>query len=1478
LSAAFLGSGAWYSLGNGFTYQYTTAYDIGYFKDGASYRFRYRYGTGQWENTANTLSWQALGAAGLSAEFMGGSGWHNLGNSFSYQYTTTDDIGYFRDGAADRFRYLYASRQWENSADTVSWQALGVAGLSAAFLGSGTWYSLGNGFTYQYTTAYDIGYFKDGASYRFRYRYGTGQWESTANTLSWQSLGAAGLSAVFVGDGEWYSLGSGFTYRYTTADDIGYYKDGDFDRFRYLYGSRQWESTGNTLSWQPLGVAGLSAAFVGSGAWYNLSNGFAYQYTTAYDIGYFKDGASYRFRYRYGPGQWESTGNILAWRNLGNTGVVAQFPGDGTYHDIGNGFWYQYASNQGEWSRDGLDSGDLLRHAYATGQWEHRDYWGYWLLLGGAQLSASFLGDGAYHDLETGFWYRYSADMAFWSRDGLDSGDRFRYAYATGQWDHRGASDSWWLLTPGEYSGSFIGDETYRLVNGGVWFRYLASSDTSYWSFDGTAAGDRFSYLYGKREWDHKGYGDAWSFLGNGGAAFLGDGSYHALDAGLWYLYDGSTGTWSTDGLATGDRFRYTYDTGQWEHKDYLNVWFMLGGGEVGGDFIGDGTYHSLGNGFWYQYLSSAGEWSRDGLDSGDRFRYAYNTGQWDHNGYGDTWNALGAPGLSAMFLGDGTARYLASWVPGAWWFTYNSGTDRCEFAVDSSVFYLFAYDYSGTWWHHDNAGWKQLGTIDRNSAFMGDSGPHSLGNWHGIEWWYSFDHSSYKGIFSKSAGADRRFAYSYMSVAWSHYGYDGIWKTLGTGTYSADFIGDGGAHGLGTWYGSSWRFTYDVGADRGDFAKYCSSPGEYRNRLAYGYSDGSWWHYGATGGFTELGQGGYTADFIGDATSHDLGTLNGTNWLFFYSGNWDESYFTYRVGENFYERFAYDYVAGLWRHRSYGSGMGALGPAGASSAFVGDGNPHSIGSWYGTVWYYSFDRPNDLGEFSLSSGSDYRFAYGYSTGGWQHCGFGGTWHQLGTAGRSNLFIGDGQYHNLGIVPSYLAGEYNRPTLHFKYSGDQSYFATYMTDVYTDIYRYGYASGQWAYQHGSWFNLSTSGKAADIGNAGCYISPYIKWTFASGIDPTSFNFDTTNSNFYFLAYDSNSDHVTDRIDYYDNRGHKVMAGVLQHNSRGSRIAIDRSYVTGYASWASYYQYWTTGTPYSPMVLVIDSAGHELFKEISVQHLASVGGSPSLRDTRGWIWEDKNGNGVYDSNWSESGDRIIPFYQQKGATCGIFATINISAAVWGNGATQHVFPTTWVDDVISWYSTYCSFSPSYNPATMNLNDPAWVNYGGTDAFDRNAYLTSVQGFLNSDVYAFNWTNLVNWVESGKLCHVRLDAYKIWASYFPAYDSNGTARDADYDGYIDAGYTGSSSYSGGWHAVWVRGFVRDAQNNITHVILADSGQVAGRGAFAKVAVSHFLNACSDFTSMIGYVDPPTGKTWSTQGVNTWTFNPSVYSASW
>ena len=142
--------------------------------------------------------------------------------TWTHSVTGGYDVWYL-NGTTQKFRYNLSNQQWSHfSTVGSSWYAISSTGRSNTFIGDGHWSDLGNGFSYRYSAAYDQGTFKDGAAQRFMYNYASGQWYDSADTLSWQALGAGGLNAAFVGDGHWYDLGNGFTYRYSAASDQGH--------------------------------------------------------------------------------------------------------------------------------------------------------------------------------------------------------------------------------------------------------------------------------------------------------------------------------------------------------------------------------------------------------------------------------------------------------------------------------------------------------------------------------------------------------------------------------------------------------------------------------------------------------------------------------------------------------------------------------------------------------------------------------------------------------------------------------------------------------------------------------------------------------------------------------------------------------------------------------------------------------------------------------------------------------------------------------------------------------------------------------------------------------------------------------------------------------------------------------------------------------------------------------------------------------
>jgi len=100
LTSDFIGDGGLHDLGNGFSIAYDSSHDQAFFKEGDYWRLFYSYEVGQWYSigwgTGGSYGgWETLGSSGLTAEFLGWSGWHTLGNSWDFSYDTALDIGYF---------------------------------------------------------------------------------------------------------------------------------------------------------------------------------------------------------------------------------------------------------------------------------------------------------------------------------------------------------------------------------------------------------------------------------------------------------------------------------------------------------------------------------------------------------------------------------------------------------------------------------------------------------------------------------------------------------------------------------------------------------------------------------------------------------------------------------------------------------------------------------------------------------------------------------------------------------------------------------------------------------------------------------------------------------------------------------------------------------------------------------------------------------------------------------------------------------------------------------------------------------------------------------------------------------------------------------------------------------------------------------------------------------------------------------------
>jgi len=537
------------------------------------------------------------------AALMAGLGVFSSRDATAATWTHSVDGSYdvwYLDGA-QKFRWHLTDHQWWHySTNGLNWYVLSATGLPFSFVGSGAWNDLGNGFSYRYAVAYDYGYWMQGSTYRFYYQYGPGQWYHTAATLSWQVLGNAGLTASFLGDGPYHDLGNGFWYRYALATSIGFWSQNALEsnqRFRYWYASGRWQHRGYDGVYYNLGPAGSSARFMADGAYHNLGNGFWYRFASANFIGIWSlnnQEASQRFRYFYGTGQWQHRGYSTAHFDLGWAGQSVSFMGDGAYHNLGNGFWYQYVGTGGPvtgyWSRDGTPAGLRFLYRYDVERWAHYGYGGtpFYLHSAFVLVSASFLGDGAYHDLGNGCWYRYYRQFgegeAVWSLNGSHASARFWHICQYGAWLHFGFGGTADLLVSG-VSASFWGDQSYHDLGNGFWYQYVRSTDVAHWSLNGSSTGNRYRYTYASGLWNHKGAYGSFNPLGHAGmnVDFLGDGNQHDLGNGYSYQLTGDVAYWSSRAvLATS--YRYNYVTGLWQSRSLLARWTTLAGPGVGTD------------------------------------------------------------------------------------------------------------------------------------------------------------------------------------------------------------------------------------------------------------------------------------------------------------------------------------------------------------------------------------------------------------------------------------------------------------------------------------------------------------------------------------------------------------------------------------------------------------------------------------------------------------------------------------------------------------------------------------------------------------------------------------------------------------------------------------------------------------------------------------------------------------------------------
>jgi len=618
--------------------------------------------------------------------------------------------------------------------------------------GDGAWHDIGSGWQYRYASSVNSGYLLNSGVVRFGFDYGPGQWWHWGTT--WSPLSGTGLTeGDWVGDGAWHNLNNnGWSYRYISTISGGYWNDGSITRFGYHYSAGQWWDNRN--GWLKLGPLGLSQAFIGDGTFHDFGAGWSYKYLTSLSSGYWNDGSITRFGYDYGAGQWWHLG--ISWHKLGAQGLSQAFVGDGTPHDLLDGFSYRYDAELGAgyWLVEGANR---FRYEYLGGDWYHCGPVGDGFQLA-TGASARFLGEYTQADrlntVYTGvsYWYDSPSGAGYWW---TGSGKRFLYVYNNGQWFHYGPSDTVVgqnLSTSGR-SALFVGDytkssplECFYHDEGGYrywYYWYNLSSGIGYWSAS-SGGNPRYDYDYSNGQWFHYGPTDTThqklsadgvqvyaKFPGH----YTGIGS-DRLNLGngyeYWYIMGAGEGYWSQAGA---DRFKYTYGAGQWSNNIDA-VWQPLGSGNASAAFVGDGAWHDVGdlNFLWDGVLSyydyDSNHYYRVDTSGAWEFRVAANASVWLDLPSGITPDGSWSP---AQFVAD---IYPGSTDSGLWYltvfnntlyFSANDGTHGLElWKYDGTTASMVADIYSGT-----NGSYPQYLTVLNNALyFSADDGTHGYELW----------------------------------------------------------------------------------------------------------------------------------------------------------------------------------------------------------------------------------------------------------------------------------------------------------------------------------------------------------------------------------------------------------------------------------------------------------------------------------------------------------------------------------------------------------------------------------------------------------------------------------------------------------------------------------------------------------------------------------------------------------------------------
>ena len=585
---------------------YLASVDYAYWKDGSAVRFAYGCNGGSWWGTGIGGTWQAIGASGLTASFLGDGAYHDLNNGgWSYMYISSIDCGYWKNGNGPRLAYGYNGGQWWDTGIVGgTWQTL-ASGLTPDFLGDGAYHDLNNGWSYMYLASVDYAYWKNGSTERFAYGCTAGQWWDYGMT-GWSTLGPAGLSASFLGDGSSHTLDSLWSYSFSGG--IGYWNNTSLNlsQFKYDYGTGQWQDEGKIGGWSTLGPAGLSASFLGDGSshtldslWsYTFSSGISYWTNTALNLSLFK--------YDYGTGAWYDQGKYGGWVSLGAAG--SSFVGDGSSLTLYGKWSYNFSGGVGFWTNTSLNLAQF-KYDYGTGQWYDEGKTGGWATLGPVGLSASFLGDGNPRTLDSNWQYKYDYDYQGGAGAWTSPSVWVIYNYSLGHWwGYDNFDGSTEFDFSGGFSAAFIGDGAWHDIGGaynGTHFKYqydLAGGNYGYW-YNNDLGFLQYKYSYDSGQWYDEGKMGGWATLGPAGLSsrFMGDGNTRTLDSNWSYRFSDGIGSWTNASLKLS-QFNYDYSAGQWSHAGRTWGFADVGPIAMSASFLGDGNWHSISSNLWYMY------------------------------------------------------------------------------------------------------------------------------------------------------------------------------------------------------------------------------------------------------------------------------------------------------------------------------------------------------------------------------------------------------------------------------------------------------------------------------------------------------------------------------------------------------------------------------------------------------------------------------------------------------------------------------------------------------------------------------------------------------------------------------------------------------------------------------------------------------------------------------------------------------------